>query len=151
MQGRRTFPRKLKQHLYEAQEGRCAICGAHFEARYLQVDHRTPYEITGEAADNDPARFMLLCSACNRAKSWSCEHCSNWKTQDAERCTVCYWAAPQQYEHIALQPVRRVDVQFNGAEEVALYEKLAAQARAERVSLGELIKRLLREMWGRQH
>ena len=150
LQGRRTFPRKLKRQLYAAQNGRCAICGARFEMRYLQVDHRVPYAIAGETAADDPARFMLLCGACNRAKSWSCEHCPNWEEKRPEPCAACYWGAPENYAHIALQPVRRVDVQFSGAEEVALYEDLAARARAERIALAELIKQLLRGMWKRK-
>ncbi|AUI68090.1 hypothetical protein AL038_18250 [Beggiatoa leptomitoformis] len=53
-----------------------------FEARYLQVDHRVPYEVSGNIVDKqDIEHFMPLCGSCNRAKSWSCEHCDNWKTE----------------------------------------------------------------------
>src|SRR3989304_5683934 len=38
LQGRRTFPKKLKDELYEISGGKCAICSGVFEARYLQID-----------------------------------------------------------------------------------------------------------------
>lgn len=76
--GRRSFPCRLRDELYQQSLGRCAICGGSSPARYLQVDHRVPYEIAGEPRHElETKHFLLLCASCNRAKSWSCEHCAN--------------------------------------------------------------------------
>ena len=32
------------------------------------------------------SEYMLLCGSCNRAKSWSCEHCANWLEEESPRC-----------------------------------------------------------------
>lgn len=69
LQGRQTFPKKLKDALYDKQDGKCAICGGRFESRYLQVDYRVPYEVVGDTSDKlNSDDFMLLCGPCNRAK-----------------------------------------------------------------------------------
>jgi hypothetical protein len=77
--GRRAFPRELKKKLVQRHGSRCHICSTEFEERYLQIDHRVPYEVAGDVAfdENDIASYMLLDGSCNRAKSWSCEHCRN--------------------------------------------------------------------------
>jgi hypothetical protein len=60
--GRRTFSKKFRDELYIQCSGKCAICNGTFESRYLQVDHRIPYEIAGEfPGDLDSLNFMLLC------------------------------------------------------------------------------------------
>ncbi|MBL7701407.1 MAG: hypothetical protein JNM14_04115 [Ferruginibacter sp.] len=60
--GRIAFSKKFKKELYDLSKGKCMICNGHFEERYLQVDHRVPYEVSG---DIDVVRsvggFMLLC------------------------------------------------------------------------------------------
>ncbi|MBZ0308561.1 MAG: HNH endonuclease [Anaerolineae bacterium] len=75
--GRRIFSKEFKSQLLEKQHGKCAICLTAFEERYLQIDHCIPYEIAGET-ERQINEYMLLCGSCNRAKSWSCEHCTNW-------------------------------------------------------------------------
>ncbi|MEK6798856.1 MAG: HNH endonuclease [Planctomycetota bacterium] len=76
--GRRVLSKKLKDELTARHGSRCAICLCDYEHRYLQIDHRVPYEVAGdEEGEPDPAQFMLICGSCNRAKSWSCEHCRN--------------------------------------------------------------------------
>ena len=143
LQGRRVFPRKLKKKLYEANNGRCAVCSGHFEFRYLQVDHRIPYEIAAEAEPANLSNFMLLCGSCNRAKSWSCEHCLNWDVQSPEKCAECYWASPENYTHIALVDVRRIDVLFAGSEEIDVYERLKEQAGKKGLAIPDYVKRIL--------
>lgn len=99
--GRKVFPKTLKDDLFNESEGRCAICTGKFEKRYLQVDHRVPYEIAGDIdhLNRDAQDYMLLCASCNRAKSWSCEHCPNWHTKSHKICSQCHWAFPQNYTH----------------------------------------------------
>ncbi len=89
--GRTTIPRRLKQSLFDQHNGKCIICNGHFSLRELQVDHRIPYEIAGDPdyADNDTSPYMLLCGSCNRAKSWSCEHCPNWQARRTNVCEAC--------------------------------------------------------------
>ena len=91
--GRVLFPKEFKSKLYELGNGKCFVCNGEFEERYLQVDHRVPYEVVG---DGDSTReieaYMLLCGSCNRAKSWSCEQCVNWKeAKNPAYCLACYW------------------------------------------------------------
>lgn len=77
----------------------------------LQVDHRVPYEIAGEPRQVNPDEFMLLCGSANRAKSWSCEHCDNWRQlKRRDVCASCYWAFPEDYQHVAMNPRRRLDL-----------------------------------------
>ena len=139
--GRRAFPKSLKGALYKEQNHRCAICFQQYEARYLQIDHRVPYQVAGEPDDlHNATEFMLLCGSCNRAKSWSCEHCAN---EEAQLCRTCYWGNPQHYNHIALQPIRRLDLTWS-SDEVTEYEKLKTLAAKDSVSLQDYIKLLVK-------
>jgi len=147
LQGRKTFPKKLKKQLYEKQEGKCAICGARFESRYLQIDHRIPYEISEYTDVEDMSQFMLVCGTCNRAKSWSCEHCPNWKERIPEQCRTCYWASPEEYLHIATIQARRLDILFVGDDEVATYEHIKKKSEVEEASMPEYVKHVLRKVF----
>lgn len=146
LQGRQTFPKKLKDALYEKQDGQCAICGGGFESRYLQVDHRVPYEVIGDIPGKlNPNDFMLLCGPCNRAKSWSCEHCENWlSTKSPNICLTCYWGNPENYVHIALHEIRRTDIIWEN-EEVQTYEKLKEQAEQSQSKIPEYVKKVLKK------
>ena len=87
--GRKVFPKKFKDNLHVESDGKCAVCAGQFEKRYLQIDHRIPYEIAGDMdhLNRDAKDYMLLCAACNRAKSWSCEYCPNWNNKSATICS----------------------------------------------------------------
>jgi len=86
--GRTVFSKEFKKTLVELAGSKCGICMTDYEARYLQVDHRVPYEVGGEGTrGGSPEEFQLICGSCNRAKSWSCEHCENW-TAD-KQVAVC--------------------------------------------------------------
>ena len=107
-----------------------------------QIDHRVPYEVAGDGEEVGlkPEDFMLLCGSANRAKSWSCEHCENWKNlKKREVCLTCYWASPEDYEHIAMRQVRRLDLIWQG-DEVAHYEALKKQARDLSVEVPAYVK-----------
>lgn len=143
--GRRSWPKNLKKDLAEIGGSRCAICLTEYQSRELQIDHRVPYEVGGEPEGNsDPSDFMLLCGSCNRAKSWSCEHCRNWTDEkDEEICRTCYWATPQRHAHIALRLVRRLDITWIDTE-VPEYERLAALAEHFKEDLPEFVKSVVR-------
>ena len=82
--------------------------------------------------EHDLRSYMLLCGSCNRAKSWSCEHCDNWiNRKSPEVCAGCYWASPEVYEHVAMQDSRRLDLVRLGSE-VAVHDELRRRASAGR-------------------
>lgn len=145
--GRKTFSKKFKDYLYSLSDGRCAICLGDFHSRYLQVDHRIPYEIAGDSnnLNKKPDDYMLLCTSCNRAKSWSCEHCPNWQNDKLSKiCEKCYWAYPESYTHIALNEIRRLDIVWSG-DEVVIYEKLKKSAIKNETSMPEFVKKIVKK------
>jgi hypothetical protein len=143
--GRRVFSKELKDTLYGRARQRCEICQTPYEKRYLQIDHRVPYEVAGDlsADTQDETEFMLLCGSCQRSKSWTCESCHNWKeTRDAGVCGSCYWADVESHTHVAEDPVRRADISWIG-EEVPLYDTLRERAQRTSKTVSQLIKDLL--------
>ena len=54
-----------KRKLYGEQEGHCAGCNTHFEARNLEVDHIIA---RGKGGTDHLANLQLLCGSCNRIK-----------------------------------------------------------------------------------
>jgi hypothetical protein len=126
--GRRAFPKEFRRALVERQGERCALCGWRFPARALQVDHRVPYEVAGEVAGLDLDAYMLVCGSCNRAKSWTCEACENWRTiKDPDSCRTCMWGSPNRYSHIALEQRRTLTIAWQ-ERDVELYDALADAA-----------------------
>lgn len=141
--GRKTFPKTLKKQLFQTQAGRCAICNSVWEMRYLQIDHRIPYEIGGDDPTNDVNAYQLVCAECNRAKSWSCEHCPNFSQKDKEVCGQCYWASPTDYQHIATSMMKRLVITWE-ADEITDFEALRQQAEKAQVELVSYIKNRLK-------
>lgn len=148
--GRKIFSKHLKDELIAKSGSRCSVCMTKYEARYLQIDHRVPYEVSGDVEDRTTENFLLLCSSCNRAKSWSCEHCQNWlKGKSSDLCLNCYWGNPITYSHIALRQVRRIDVSWS-ENEVEEYDLLRQRAFLEDEHLPDYVKKVLREHLGRE-
>ena len=56
---------EAKPQLYGEQEGHCAGCKEHFEARHLEVDHIIP---SSKGGGDFYANYQLLCGNCNRIK-----------------------------------------------------------------------------------
>jgi hypothetical protein len=140
--GRQVLSRHFKEQVFAAYGYRCGICSAKYEFRYLQCDHRIPYEISGEPdGERIVADYMPLCGTDQRAKSWSCEHCPNFTAGDPEVCDGCYWANPREYSHVATQQERRVDITWQGSE-VAAYDDLRERANASSTTVADLLKRL---------
>lgn len=144
--GRVLFPKKFKSKLYELGKARCFICNGEFEERYLQFDHRVPYEVGGDLeTTRNIDDYMLLCGSCNRAKSWSCEHCENWKAEKkSSLCMQCYWGSPTNYNHIALKDIRRLDLHWTG-EEVNFYDAIKVIAEHNKLELPDFIKKIIAE------
>jgi hypothetical protein len=144
IEGRSSFSKDFKNILFNASGGHCAVCNGIFEKRYLQVDHKVPYQVGGDnkirRTNND---FMLLCSSCNRSKSWSCEHCLNWiQKKDSTLCLNCYWGNPQNYTHIALEEIRRLDIQWSG-NEVKHFDAIRLIALKNNIELPKFVKEVL--------
>jgi hypothetical protein len=145
LSGRTAFSSKLKDALIEKHGARCNVYLEPFPVRELQIDHRVPFEISGDngTLPEDIDEYMLLCASANRAKSWSCENCPNWKLKELSACKTCYWAYPESYKHIAMRDIRRLDLLWSG-EEVADYEILIEEAAKVQEEAPEYVKNVLR-------
>ncbi len=144
--GRTIFSKEFKEQLYEKFNGKCSICSTHFKKRYFQIDHGVPYEISGDnnAIIKNLDEYLLLCASCNRAKSWSCEHCANWqKDKSSEICIKWYWGNPADYYHVALNEIRRLDIVWRG-KEVEQYEKLKQLAKENKETVPDFVKKVIK-------
>lgn len=146
LSGRTGLSKRIKDALVEKYGAKCFIYLETVDERELQIDHRVPYEVAGDkhSGELDAEDFMLLSSSANRAKSWSCEHYENWRdVKDRTVCLSCYWAYPENYSHIAMRQIRRIDLIWEGAE-VDTYEKLKSEATALEKELPEFVKEILK-------
>jgi len=145
--GRKAFSKQFREELIDFYGSKDTITGEQMNARYLQIDHRIPYEVAGDTNSGplDPKDFMLLDASSNRAKSWSCEHCENFtRKHEPKICQRCFWASPEDYDHIAEVPSRRVVVTWSG-DEVEQYDRLKERSEKDRIELQALIKAILGE------
>lgn len=143
--GRTGLSKKIKEALVSKYGCKCFIYLEEVDEKELQIDHRVPYEVggDGDGVELNPEDFMLLSSSANRAKSWSCENCQNWNNQkDREVCVSCYWAYPENYNHIAMRQIRRIDLIWQG-DEIAVYDKLKSQASLINKEVSLLVKEIL--------
>lgn len=138
--GRTVLSQVLKKALIEKYGSVCFVYLQPMEDRLLQIDHRIPYEISGEQAEDDIDCYMLLSPSANRAKSWTCEHCPNWTQKDVSFCLKCFWAYPENYTHIAGKEQRRIIVTFTG-NEIEDYNRLIEMVGADKAE--ETIKELI--------
>ena len=144
--GRITIPKAFRNRLLARYGERDCITGASLPATMLQVDHRIPYRVAGdpEAPTWLIEDFMLLDASSQRSKSWSCEHCENWKSiRDTAICRTCFWAFPEKYAHVAMDGVRRTDVVWRGSD-VHLHDRIKDRADAEGITMAEALLRLVR-------
>lgn len=142
--GRTGLSKQIKDALIAKYGCRCFIYLEEMPEAALQIDHRVPFEVAGESETMSPEDFMLLCGSANRAKSWSCEHCENWRSQkDREVCLTCYWAYPEKHTHVAMKQLRRVDLLWQG-DETQQYERLKADAAEAGMAIPDFVKEVLR-------
>ncbi|HAU1145983.1 TPA: HNH endonuclease [Legionella pneumophila] len=144
LSGRTALSKKIKEKLIEKYGSKDFIYGEKTPETLLQIDHRIPYEVSGEPDDNSNIdNFMLLSASANRAKSWSCEHCKNWQEiKKREVCLSCYWAYPENYTHVAMKELRRVDLIWEGSE-VSTYEAIKGKAKKMHKEIQEIIKEII--------
>ena len=62
----RTFPKPIRQRVYEKQDGKCAICKKPFDIRQMEADHITPWVEGGKTVEDN---CQMLCKADNRRKA----------------------------------------------------------------------------------
>lgn len=139
--GRQTFSKHLKDTLVAMYGERCAVSGIAFQGRYLQIDHRIPYEVAGDevAEENTPDKFMLLSGAAQRQKSWECEQCPNLKgAKDKAICSSCYWAYPENYDHAATRPLRLLNLGFSG-QDCEVYDHLLEESKRTGLPIQDLV------------
>ena len=139
--GRTALSQALKKTLIDKYGAVCFVYLQPMEERLLQIDHRIPYEIGGEQEDNIDC-YMLLSPSANRAKSWTCEHCPNWTQKDLDFCSNCFWAHPENYEHVAGKYERIISLVFTG-DEIEDYNKLINLHGEEKAQ--EVIKQMLHD------
>jgi hypothetical protein len=62
----RAFSDSIKQKVYEKQEGKCIVCGNHFDITAMEADHITPWHEGGKTIEEN---CQMLCLFDNRRKS----------------------------------------------------------------------------------
>lgn len=140
--GRTALSKALKQALIDKYGSKCFIYLETMDKEVLQVDHRIPYEIGGEHDEKDIDYYMLLSPSANRAKSWTCEHCGNWQKKDSSFCLRCFWAYPENYDHIAGKFEKIISLVFTD-DEIDDYYKLI-ELSGEKTAQ-EVIKKIIHE------
>jgi hypothetical protein len=142
MAGRRSLSKKDRQKFIAGAGGRCQVCSSTLN---LQVDHRVPYQVSGESQGAGLDVFQVLCGPCNRKKSWACEHCPNFlRTKEAEVCRTCYWSGSDAYTHVAMVEERRTDLIWVGKPETDVADKLSREAKTVGKTATEYIKEILK-------
>ena len=85
---------------------------------------------------------MLLNTSANRAKSWTCEHCKNWVIREKNICLRCFWASPEDYDHVAGRVEKVISIAFTG-NEIDDYNKLIELCGIDKAQ--EFIKKIIHE------
>jgi hypothetical protein len=144
--GRSALPKAFKEKLIAHYGSRDCITGAVLPPQVLQMDHRVPFRVSGDAGlqDHDVRAYMLLDASSQRAKSWSCENCRNFQELlKSSVCGTCYWAFPEAYDHIAMEQLRRTEISWQG-DDVQVHDRLKARAASMGLTVGELLKQISR-------
>lgn len=147
--GRKAFSPRFKKALLDRYGSRCSITGVACNSQSLQIDHRIPYGITGDAdgKSRNIDDYMLLTGAAQRQKSWACEHCENFtKILNPNICRMCYWAYPDSHDHVAMIRTRRLDIEWAGDAETNDFEQVSSMAKAQSMTLQEFVKRALKRI-----
>jgi hypothetical protein len=118
---------------------------AHSRAGICKSIIESHSEFMAKSRVNCHSTIFSYCGSCNRAKSWSCEHCKNLVTdKNPKVCLTCYWGSPEKYEHVAMEDVRRLDVLWQG-KEVQDFDAMRNVASKAGIELPIYVKRALKE------
>ena len=141
--GRTLQSTKIKQALIQRHGSICFLYNEEYPEQLLQVDHRIPFEILGEQDEQNIDNFMLLCPSGNRSKSWACEHCENWRIKNPSMCSCCYYAHPENYEHVAGTEEKKIDLIFKGAD-IDIYNRIKELADQKGINLQDAFKKFFK-------
>jgi len=141
--GRKAFSKQFKSKLIGHYGEKSTLTNEHIDSRYLQIDHRIPYQVSGNSFSECVGNYMLLDASDQRAKSWSCENCINFDSlHNIFICKTCFWAYPENYTHIALKQQRRLYILWDNME-IDSYNKLKKIATNQNIDIQTLIKEIL--------
>lgn len=63
-----TFPKKIREQVYNKYDGHCAYCGRKIEYKDMQIDHFIPQRRWNTERSNDINNLMPSCRSCNHYK-----------------------------------------------------------------------------------
>ncbi len=143
--GRKQPPKKFKKDLIKKYGQKDQFTGQETAGHELTMDHRTPYDVGGDPDIFDVKDWMLLGASSQQRKKHACSNCENQKTiKDPAICRRCYWAYPEDFDHVAMENLRRIDVEFRGSD-VDKYNQLEQYANRMELSIGDAIRFLISE------
>lgn len=144
--GRTIIPKSVKEKVLAHYGCVDWLTGAAMPRTALTVDHRVPFRVLGDPKKPDwrIEELMPLDKSSQRSKSWACEACENYRIRDPDICRECFWAFPETYEHIAMEPLRRTDMVWRNSD-VELHDRMKARAEAEGITMPEMLLRLARK------
>lgn len=139
--GRKATDNKIKEELIKENGCVCSTDNMRMRKENLQIDHRVPYEIGGEYDDPNPENYQLLSASANRQKSWACEHCPNWKDKKVEVCETCFWAHPDNHEHIACESGKTIIItlRHGDANDEQLYQEIQKLTNGDPEKIKEIL------------
>ena len=143
--GRIAISKKFRKEVLEHYGEIDIFTRAATSPREIQIDHRIPYRISGDPRQPfEVEDFMPVSAAMNRSKSWECEACPNWEERVVEVCESCYWAIPDRfYQHVATVPVRRLDITWQGKNEIIEFDYLLQRSQDEELDMATLVKEMI--------
>ena len=63
-----TFPKKIREQVYNKYDGHCAYCGRKINYKDMQIDHFIPQRRWSAEQSNDISNLMPSCRSCNHYK-----------------------------------------------------------------------------------
>jgi len=144
--GRKQPPKKFKKDLIKKYDQRDHFTGQETAGHELTMDHRTPYDVGGDPDNFDVKDWMLLGASSQQRKKHACSNCENQKNiREPATCRRCYWAYPEDYDHVAMENLRRVDVEFRG-KDVDKFDQLEKYAKRMGLSIEDAMRSLIFEI-----
>jgi len=67
------------------------------------------------------------------------------RLRNPDVCRTCYWAYPDGYEHVAMRPLRRLDLIWSGKEEVEVFEELKRKTESLQKRMPSYVKEIIRK------
>ena len=140
---------KALHKLYERDSFTCRICGAKMSGPNLRPDHRVPAQFGGSPenfiGEEWMQQFQALCAVCNYEKREACKRCPNWIARNIETCNSCYWASPDNYDHMATEAKTASDILKWSRAQLAFRERIRELSRKKGMSLSDVLIELAKK------